>query len=241
MKTIEIHTSHNVMIEYELASLGTRLGALIIDVVILFFYYLIIAIAGIRVAIQDDNFVFIVIMTIPLLTYSLWTEFFFNGQTIGKMALGIRVVNVDGQAATLGNYFMRWAMKLIDVWFSGGGLGAIFITSSFRSQRTGDIIAGTAVIRNRPSNSYSINDILKIKSKGEHEPQYLNVVQFTDEDMILIKSALTRLNRYPNKAHKEMVKKLFQKCVDKLNLEEPPKDKIKFLNALLQDYIVLTR
>lgn len=241
MKTIEIHTSHNVMIEYELASLGARIGAFVIDVVILFFYYLIVAMAGMNAAFSEGDLVFILIMLIPLMTYSLWSEFLFNGQTVGKMALGIRVVNVDGQAATLGNYFLRWAMKLIDVWFSAGGLGAIFITSSFRAQRTGDVIAGTTVIRNRPSNSYSINDILKIKSKNEHQPQYLNVVQFTDEDMILIKTALTRLNRYPNKAHKEMVKKLFHKCVTQLNLDEPPKDKIKFLNALLQDYIVLTR
>lgn len=228
------------MIEYELASLGSRLGALVIDLVILFFYWIVIFMAGGGpLGIGESSFLYI--MMIPMFTYSLWTEFFFGGQTVGKMALGIRVVNVDGQTATLGNYFMRWSMKLVDLWMSAGGLGAIFITSSFRSQRTGDIVASTAVIKNRPTNSYSINDILKIKSKSEHQPQYLNVVQFTDEDMILIKSALTRLNRYPNKAHKEMVKKLFQKCVEKLNLEEPPKDKIKFLNALLQDYIVLTR
>lgn len=241
MKSIEIHTSHNVMIEYELANLGQRLGALVIDIVILFFYWMIVFLATIEGRLDDGEAVMALIMMIPAFTYSLWTEFLFGGQTVGKMALGIRVVNIDGQTATLGNYFMRWSMKLVDLWMSAGGLGAIFITSSFRSQRTGDLVAGTTVIKNRPTNSYSINDILKIKSKNEHQPQYLNVIQFTDEDMILIKSALTRLNRYPNKAHKEMVKKLFHKCVEKLNLEEPPKDKIKFLNALLQDYIVLTR
>jgi uncharacterized RDD family membrane protein YckC len=240
MKSIEIQTSHNVSIEYELADLGSRAGALLIDLIVLFFYWMIIFFAAAGQMMRDEM-VLVLIMMIPAMTYSLWTEFLFSGQTVGKMALGIRVASVDGQTATLGNYFMRWTMKLVDFWFSLGGLGAIFITSSFRSQRIGDVIAGTTVIKNRPTNSYSINDILKIKSTSEHQPTYLNVIKFTDEDMILIKSALTRLNRYPNKAHKKLVHNLCHKCVDLLNLEEVPKDKIKFLNALLQDYIVLTR
>lgn len=241
MKTIEIETSHNITIEYELANLGARGGALLIDLIVMFFYWMLVFFAFANELATGGDSVIALIMMLPVFTYSLWTEFLFSGRTVGKMALGIRVVSVDGQLATLGNYFMRWTMRLVDIWFSAGGMAAIFITSSFRSQRIGDVIGGTTVIKNRPTNSYSINDILKIKSTTEHEPTYLNVVRFTDEDMILIKSALTRLNRYPNAAHKTLVKNLCTKCMELLNLEEMPKDRIKFLNALLQDYIVLTR
>lgn len=241
MKTIEIQTSHNVTIEYELAGLGTRMGALMIDLLVLFFYWIIIFLAGAGSMIENSESVFVLIMLIPAITYSFWTEFLFSGQTLGKMAVGIRVVNIDGRTATIGNYFIRWSVKLIDLWFSSGGLGAIFITSSFRNQRIGDVLAGTTVIKNKASNTYSIQDILKIKNSSEHQPKYLNVVRFTDEDMILIKTALSRINRYPNSAHKKLINDLVEKCTRLLNIKEAPKDKVKFLNTLLQDYIVLTR
>ena len=71
--------------------------------------------------------------------------------------------------------------------------------------------------------------------------ELLDVEGLTDEDMILIKNAINRVKRYPNDAHKDLVRELAKRAADELNLDEVPKKKLTFLKTLLQDYIVLTR
>jgi uncharacterized RDD family membrane protein YckC len=184
---------------------------------------------------------FFIITILPMMFYSLICEYLFKGQTIGKMAMGIRVVNLNGENASLGDYTVRWSFKIIDFWFSAGAIAALFITTTEKGQRLGDILAQTAVIKNKPDQIYSITDILNIKDRSKHEPVYLNVSKFTDEDMILIKNAISRVKKYPNEQHKELIRILAEKAATALKLAEVPEKKLTFLKVLLQDYIVLTR
>jgi hypothetical protein len=59
--------------------------------------------------------------------------------------------------------------------------------------------------------------------------------------MILIKNAITRVKKYPNEPHKQLIRDLASKAAEELKLEEVPQKKLTFLKTLLQDYIVLTR
>ncbi|MBD3636328.1 MAG: RDD family protein, partial [Crocinitomicaceae bacterium] len=154
---------------------------------------------------------------------------------------GIRVVKINGENATINDDSMRLAFNLIDFWFSAGAIAALFISTTDKGQRLGDILAQTAVIKNNPDQVYSIRDILNIKDRSKHEPTYLGVSKFTDEDMILIKNAITRVKKYPNEPHKQLVRDLAAKSAEELNLSEVPQKKLTFLKTLLQDYIVLTR
>lgn len=192
---------------------------------------------------RATNFFYIVmiIFQLPVMFYSILCEYLFKGQTVGKMAMGIRVVKLNGENATLNDYAMRWAFNLIDFWFSAGAIAALFISTTEKGQRLGDILAQTAVIRNNPEQIYTIRDILNIKDRSKHDPTYMGVTKFTDEDMILIKNAITRVKKYPNEPHKQLVRDLAAKAAEELQLEEVPKKKLTFLKTLLQDYIVLTR
>ena len=58
--------------------------------------------------------------------------------------------------------------------------------------------------------------------------------------MMLIKLSLNRAIKYKNKAHQEAITQLCNQISNRLSIDIP-KDKIKFLKILLQDYIVLTR
>lgn len=246
MKTVDVVTSHNISIEYEAASAMSRGIALFLDALIMFLYFIImllfVSMAGLNWG-DGDVFVviFYIVVMLPVMFYSLIFEYLLKGQTLGKMALGIRVVNLNGENATLGDYTMRWSFKIIDFWFSLGAIGALFITTTEKGQRLGDILAQTAVVRNKPEQVYSIRDILNIKDRSKHEPTYLNASRFTDEDMILIKNAITRVKKYPNESHKQLIRELAEKAADILKLEEVPQKKLTFLKTLLQDYIVLTR
>ena len=246
MKTVDVVTSHNISIDYEAASVMNRGIALFLDLLIMFVYTIIISIILGAIGIgwgggELADILGYIVGLLPVMLYSLMFEFLLKGQTPGKMAMGIRVVNLNGENASLGDYTLRWSFKIIDLWFSAGAIGALFISTTEKGQRLGDLLAQTAVVRNKPEQIYSIRDILNIKDRSKHEPTYLNSYRFTDEDMILIKNAITRVKKYPNEPHKQLVRDLAAKAAELLNLEEAPKKKLTFLKTLLQDYIVLTR
>jgi uncharacterized RDD family membrane protein YckC len=246
MKTVDVVTSHNISIDYEAASVVNRGIALFLDLLIIFVYSIIMSIIlgsmGLGWRAQELSVILSYIMVgLPVMFYSLLFEFLLKGQTPGKMAMGIRVVNLNGENASLGDYTLRWSFKIIDFWFSFGAIGALFISTTEKGQRLGDVLAQTAVVRNKPEQIYSIRDILNIKDRSKHEPTYLNAYKFTDEDMILIKNAITRVKKYPNEPHKQLIRDLASKAAELLKLEDVPKKKLTFLKTLLQDYIVLTR
>lgn len=247
MKKVDVITSHNISIEYEAASVMNRGLALFIDLIVKVVYYFISFFIFISVSnFSFDRFdlaivLFFIVTVLPMMFYSLILEFLLKGQTLGKLAMGIRVVNLNGENASLNDYTLRWAFKIVDFWFSAGAIAALFITTTDKGQRLGDLLAQTAVVRIKPEQIYSIRDILNIKDRSKHEPTYLGASKFTDEDMILIKNAITRVKKYPNEPHKQLIRELAQKAADSLNLEAVPDKKLTFLKTLLQDYIVLTR
>jgi len=243
MKTVDIITSHNVSIEYEAASVMNRGIASFLDLLIMGVYFLILAVVISPFGYGSINMMIIVfyILLLPIVFYSLLMEYLLKGQTVGKLAMGIRVVKLNGENATLGDYTMRWSFRVIDFWFSAGAIAAIFIATTEKGQRLGDILAQTAIVKNKPEQVYSIKDILNIMDRSKHEPTYLGVSKFTDEDMILIKNAISRVQKYPNEPHKQLVRDLATRAAEELKLPEVPEKKLSFLKTLLQDYIVLTR
>lgn len=245
MKTIDIITSHNVAIDYEAASVMQRGVASLLDLLVIGTYGIIIFFVAISVGVDGFDFsgvvIFFSILSLPIYFYSVLFEYLLNGQTIGKLAMGIRVVKLTGENAKLSDYAMRWAFRIIDFWISAGAIAAIFITSTEKGQRLGDILAQTSIVKNKPEQAYTIKDILNIADRSKHEPIYLGVTQFTDEDMILIKNAISRVQKYPNDPHKDLVRELAKKSAEALKLPEVPEKKLTFLKTLLQDYIVLTR
>lgn len=245
MKTIDIITSHNVAIDYEAASVMNRGVGALLDLLVIGGYIMIISFVLISAGLRFENFDAIVVvyylLMLPVFFYSVLFEYLLKGQTIGKLAMGIRVIKLNGENANLSDYMMRWAFRIIDFWFSAGSVAAIFIASTEKGQRLGDILAQTAIVKMKPEQVYTIKDILSITDRSKHEPTYLGVTKFTDEDMILIKNVINRVQKYPNEPHKQLVRELALKASQQLNLAEVPEKKLSFLKTLLQDYIVLTR
>ncbi len=251
MKTTEIVTAHNVIIQYELATILGRALALLVDLVTLFLYITICTIlfntlsTGFAANNMFDSreviYTAFTLFMLPVFFYSFIMEAFFGGQSIGKMALGIRVVKVSGGTPSMGELFLRWSFRLIDILFSVGSIAALSASSSDKMQRLGDVIANTCVIKLKPSSQYSIKDILTIKNKENYETKYPQVVQLSDEDMLLVKNSIDRFRSRPNKQHKELITELTKLVSEKLNISSIPENKVTFLKTVLQDYIVLTR
>jgi uncharacterized RDD family membrane protein YckC len=80
-------------------------------------------------------------------SYFILLEWLWNGQTVGKRAFGLRVINEDGSPAGFVAVFVRNLVRVIDFLPSFYGLGLLSIVFTSRSQRLGDLAAGTFVVR----------------------------------------------------------------------------------------------
>ncbi len=242
MKTIEINTAQKVTIQYELASLGNRFLAYLVDGVVVGITIAFLSILGESALRGDEETLFAVLIIVPILVfYSLVSEIFLHGQTIGKRVMGLKIVKLNGDAPTTHDYVMRWMFRFVDIWLSLGSVGALLINASPKSQRLGGLLSGTTVIRTTAQRTFTLNDILKISTIDTYEPSYPAIRAFSEQDMLFIKRVLERERRHPNAAHQKAVKDLSTHVAGQLDIDKPPKDSSKFLRTLINDYIVLTR
>ena len=248
MRTIEITTTQNVTIEYELATLQERIIAFIIDCLLVGTIYLILftALSAIlRDALYDSGGAFSFVASfLPLglfIAYQLMSEIIADGQSWGKKAMGIKVVRLDGQEPSLIDYLLRAVFLIVDVTLSFGILAALLVSSSNNSQRLGDMTANTTVIRVKFGFRFRLEDILKINSLDDYEPAFPEVRRLSEKDMLLIKTIITRYRKHKNAAHREVINELVENLTKRLDILEPPKNKVEFLKTLIRDYIVLTR
>jgi uncharacterized RDD family membrane protein YckC len=153
MKTAEIVTTHNVVIQYEIASVMLRIIAQILDIIVIFSYIWIVSLVFARALFASSTDAATLIMwlfMLPVIFYSFMMEALFAGQTPGKMILGLRVINVSGNNASWSELFMRWLFRMIDIVFSFGMLGVIVALSNEKTQRLGDVLANTVIIKLKP-------------------------------------------------------------------------------------------
>jgi uncharacterized RDD family membrane protein YckC len=248
MQTIEIRTTQNVVIEYELATLRERLLAYVLDALIFFVVYYLLFFLLMSTMLEvlsswgDGIFTFLALVPIALwLVYHLLMEVFNNGQTTGKKILGIRVIKIDGNEPGIGDYLLRMVFQIVDALFSLGVVGSILIASSENHQRFGDMAAGTTVIRKGTSKSYRLRDILQLEQATDYQAQYPEAKRLSEQDVLLIKSVIDRYQSFGNEAHEEAMDVLAQRLQEILGLTKTPGDKVAFFKAVIRDYMVLTR
>ncbi len=242
MRTIDIQTTQKVTVNYQLATFWHRFLALAIDLIMLSVFI------GLFTLFMNLSFDYshtvevirYLVIFFVLYFHALLSEIFFNGQTLGKLAVGIRVVKLNGTKLNITDCVIRWCFRLIDVFLSFGAIAAVTMNSTNKGQRLGDLLANTSIIKSRSSLNFKLKDILSIKTTESYQPKYPEVKTFKEHEMILVKTVLERVKKHPNAAHQKALDSLVEKISEQLGISKP-KDKIVFLNTLLKDYIVLTR
>ena len=247
MQTIELTTTQNVTIEYELAGLRERFFGLLIDTLIIGFIWISLAFIFGALGLFRSDFMAQAVGVFPfwfLMLYNMLCETFMNGQTFGKRTQGTKVVRIDGKPTSMSDLLLRSVLLLADYVFSGGILGALLISTTDKRQRLGDMAAGTTVIKIGTDRRFGLRDILNINTLDNYTPQYSEVKQLSEEDMLFIKSIILRHQQFRNDSHEDAVEALYLhlKHVLDLKLELPyTNQRIDFFKTLIKDYIVLTR
>lgn len=186
MDTLKIDTTQNIEIEQAIASVGERIAATLLDMIFIVSYVLLTGIIA-----GGFNYGWMMFLVyLPLALYNLLCELFMNGQSPGKKILKIKVVKIDGTAATFSSYFLRWILRMAEVLAMFGSLAMIAIILNRKGQRLGDIAANTTVIRLRNN---SLKETIYTDIPDNYTLTYPEVSKLTVDDIYTIKEVLTLL------------------------------------------------
>ena len=205
MALLRIPTTQNVTLEYETASVGERIAATLLDSVIMLGWALLWILVAFWVLKLDDNasgggsVVFMIylfgLIILPLFLYHLLSEVFFQGQSIGKRAMKIRVISMNGAPPRFTQYLLRWVLRLIDVDLLYGVVAMACILGGSRGQRLGDLAAGTAVVRLNRRVTTADNALFGPEYDPAYRVTYPEVSQLADHDVRLIQELVTQSER----------------------------------------------
>jgi len=180
----------------------------------------------------------IILTTLVAAFYHISFEIFNHGQSPGKMLVKLRVVTLKGGTPTPYDYMMRWVFRMVDILITGGSMAILFISSSERNQRIGDIVAQTTVISLQQDLGISLESLNNFEP--DQEILYPGVVKYNDNDMLYLKMSINRYIQYPNVHNERILKNLTDDFVRELDLDGENYN-IEFLKRILSEYIVLTR
>ena len=233
MLNSNIITNQFVRISQTPASISERIVAKIIDLVIIILYAVGFYYFTDYVAKFFSTKLFIscfLLCSLPIWAYDFLWETFNEGQSPGKYIMKIRVVNKDGSRPTLGSFFMRWLLNIIDEGFCA--IGILVIILSKNSQRIGDLAAGTMVIKLINYKDIHITLDEFYYAKKDYHPVYDEAKKLSQAQVAVIEKAL-----YSTREDKEEQLNVLAQKVERF-LQVTPKEnsKEKFLATLLHDY-----
>jgi uncharacterized RDD family membrane protein YckC len=187
-----------------------------------------------------------VLFGLPPFLYHLLCEIFLNGQSVGKKAMGIKVIAADGGHPSISQYLIRWLFRMVDfpVWilpaitygslpwwcsiFLFGGLACLLLTP--HTQRLGDLAAGTIIIDTR--NRTSWEDTVFTELEGGYQPLYPQVMRLSDKDINTLKSIIDTVRK---KSDYDLSTRIAERIRSRLEIESD-QDSFDFLVTLLKDY-----
>lgn len=135
---------------YFLRALGVFIDMLI-GVVLLFLYVLLVTWLIAIGAVDESTLTIATIAVLVLVLVAIPTvvETLSRGRSIGKLAVGGRIVRTDGGATGFRHAFIRALVGVFELWFTLGAVAALVGAFTPRSQRLGDLMAGTYSERTR--------------------------------------------------------------------------------------------
>jgi len=236
MQELQIETAQNVGIQRNVAHLGDRMLAYLIDSLIIWAYVVGMLILLISLDLDmGDMWALYLLVSLPAFLYYVLLETFWDGQTVGKNAMKIRVVTLDGAKPTFAKYLVRWLLRIVDVVLTSGGVAVLTILIRGNGQRVGDIAAGTTVISEKAK--VSLSDTILKEIPENYIPTYSQVTLFKDSEMQTVKNLYDEARL---KGQHNIILSLHNRLIEVMQIE-PTQKPIDFVDTVLKDYNYYTQ
>ena len=231
--TLMIDTAEGIRIRTEIAGIGSRQAAALLDLCVLLGSYalLLILFWGAQMIIEDVGFEVIGQVSDAVLGFMLgglallFPIYFagfhlaWNGQTPGKRAMNIRAVSADGAPASAMQLILRSLFWIVDVAIMVPiPIGSILIVVTPRCMRLGDFAAGTIVLHERNASSYEepwANEDWTSREKNALGLSLGMASRLSDEDRLLLRDAIGRRD-LPRETRNRLYAKIVKSYANRL-------------------------
>ncbi|MEW6736698.1 MAG: RDD family protein, partial [Acidobacteriota bacterium] len=209
-----IETPEHVELTFALASVGNRFLASLIDHT---FQALAIVILGIIMFSYEESLrsligsigftwlaaIVIVAFFLVYFGYFAFFETIWSGQTPGKRWLKLRVIRTDGRPISAFEAMGRNLMRSFDFLPGGYGIGVLSIILSKNSQRLGDMVVGTVVVKERSDEAPQLEEVLSVHEQEMRQQQATMLLhrfdprRLTEQEWLVIETFLRRRQELP--------------------------------------------
>ena len=164
-EVLAFDTPENVVFGYQVAGIGSRFLAALVDTILIVILQLIVNltlvfivanISGESLLASGDSgdittlaAIFGLLGFAFLWGYYIFFELLWNGQSPGKRWVGLRVISEDGTPIDIAGALIRNLVRIVDFLPLYYGVGVITMFANRQSRRLGDLAAGTLVVYDR--------------------------------------------------------------------------------------------
>jgi uncharacterized RDD family membrane protein YckC len=247
--TLSIDTPENVVFGYQIAGIGSRFMAALIDTLLILVLQVIanftLLLLGATIlgssplqGPESSSLAWLVALLGLVAFAFLWGYYIFfealwNGQSPGKRWLGLRVIRNNGTPAEFSEIVIRNLVRLVDFLPLYYGIGVITMFIDGRSRRLGDLAAGTLVVYE--AGALTLADLAPASAPGLREstsssPQALPVARLEADDVALASNFLRRRQELHNGS--EMAVEIASFLRQKMSLPQEPLSEAEALSLL---------
>jgi uncharacterized RDD family membrane protein YckC len=230
-RTLEVRTPESIAFNYELAGLGSRFLALMVDqaiqILTLVAIFGGIVLAAARTAAQHRSplvtdklaqslaiALIVSVLFAVLFGYFIAFEALWNGQTPGKKLLGLRVVRDGGYPIDFGASLIRNLIRVGEQLVGYYLIAAISAVISPENKRLGDLAAGTIVVRDG-----RLAPPAEFARSSEPEPAYSPTAYLSGEERALVKRFLERRGALSLERRQELAEQLASRIRNRVPAE----------------------
>lgn len=199
-----IVTPEAILLEFAEAGLGSRALGFLVDLAVRGgILWGLLTVLGLIAPFASAGLVFMVLTVTALLifvAYPVVCETLWNGRTVGKMLVGLRVVTVEGAPARFRHAMIRATVGLAELWVALGAPAILAVLGTSRSQRLGDLAAGTIVIRERKEGAHAQPILFPTPPGWESYAASLDVSGVDEQTYVLVRSYLLRVHELGGEA-----------------------------------------
>jgi uncharacterized RDD family membrane protein YckC len=239
---MDFQTSEKVQIKFELATVVSRLGAAILDTVFqlvgfyILYFLLMFSLIGFVTASDSINsgfpfafpIIFIGLILLLFVFYHLIFELLWKGQTPGKKIFRIRVMKDNGSVAGPGALVLRNVLRIVDSLPALNILGIAVLIASEKTQRIGDMAAGTLVVKIPDSRlpDLEIQDGVLDLFEGVDAESVLSA----DQSQVVLDFLESR-NDLARSTRKKLESRLYQLIKDKTGIERGSLSSLEYIKS----------
>ena len=225
-----IITPEAVVLELETAGVASRLFSGAIDAMAQAGLYLVLVLlavfamnAGGSASNQVQQTVLAILLFLVIFGYPLVSEMSTRGRTLGKAAIGLRVVTIEGAPIRFRHAALRSMGGLVDKWAPPGGLvGTLFVLGTPNRQRIGDLLAGTIVIRDPDRTALPAGIWFPVPPGLESYAATIDPTAFTVDQYTVVRSFLLRIRELTPAARYAVALDLAERTAATLRHDRPP-------------------